>query len=875
MALTPGTRLGPYEILSALGAGGMGEVYRARDTRLDRDVAIKVLPETLAADPQFRERFEREARAISQLTHPHICTLYDIGRQDLTDFLVMEYLEGETLADRLAKGALPLDQALTIAIQIASALDTAHRAGIVHRDLKPGNIMLTRSGGTSAAPIAKLLDFGLAKASAPAVAGAGLSMLPTTPPNLTAQGTILGTFQYMAPEQLEGQEADARTDIFAFGAVLYEMLTGQKAFEGKSQASLIGAILKDSPPAVSTAAPLTPPLLDHIVHTCLAKDPDARWQAVRDVQRQLQWVASYDATAATQTVPRTTRRITAGLVLAAIAFVAAGVGLVALARGRVAETPAPALKLSLLPPANATFTPFGAVGTPHFALSPDGRRIAFVVSRPGRPPSLWIRSLDSSVAQELPGTDDASSPFWSPDGGSVGFFARGKLKRIGLRDSRPEDVANVPDGDGGGAWSIPGVLLFGHSSGPLSRIRASGGPVEAATPASNQTLVVHRWPQFLPDGRHFLYSDRQTGATYLGDLDSKQVTEILKGGTAVYTPPGFLLFPRAGQLWAQALDSKSWKPVGDPSSVLDQVGYAGGSAYPPVAASANGLLAYWDGTVINGELLWFDRGGNLLGSSQGPPSMAFSLSPDGRQIALVRSGDVWLLDQRGSTFRFSFTGGSWPTWSADGRRLLFRTSQELVERAISGAEKNRPVGKISSQEFPTDWSADGRLVVTHTLGSATGWDIGTMSTETGTRASLFQTPANEIQGRIAPDGHWIAYASDESGQWEVYVQPLPLTGAKWQISVNGGSQPIWRRDGQELFFLGADRRLMAASVKHSGTFSTDTPHTLFDTRMRPTYAPFPFNYATTDGQRFLVNSVPEGATPTIGVISNWTAALKK
>ncbi len=334
MTLEPGIRLGPYEVLSALGVGGMGEVYKARDTRLDRTVAVKILPEALAADPQFRERFDREARAISQLDHPHICALYDVGEQAGTAYLVMQHLDGETLTDRLAKGALPIEQALKTAIEIASALDTAHRAGIVHRDLKPGNIMLTKAG-------AKLLDFGLAKSGAPVVTEAGLSMLPTTPPNLTAQGTILGTFQYMAPEQLEGQEADARTDIFAFGAVLYEMLTGQKAFEGKSQASLIGAILKDSPPAVSTAAPLTPPLLDHIVHTCLAKDPDARWQAMGDVQRQLEWAASSGATAATHTPPRTSPRRVAALALAATGLVAAGVGLATLARWRVVEHPRP------------------------------------------------------------------------------------------------------------------------------------------------------------------------------------------------------------------------------------------------------------------------------------------------------------------------------------------------------------------------------------------------------------------------------------------------------------------------------------------------------------------------------------------------------
>jgi eukaryotic-like serine/threonine-protein kinase len=872
VTLQPGTRLGPYEVLSALGAGGMGEVYKACDMRLDRTVAVKILPEALAADPQFRDRFDREARAISQLDHPHICALYDVGEQAGTAYLVMQHLDGETLTDRLAEGALPIEQALKTAIEIASALDAAHRAGIVHRDLKPGNIMLTKAG-------AKLLDFGLAKSCAPVVPGAGPSMLPTTPPTLTAQGTILGTFQYMAPEQLEGQEADARTDIFAFGAVLYEMLTGRKAFEGKSQASLIGAILKDSPPAISTTALRAPPLLDRIVHVCLAKDPDARWQGMGDVRRQLEWVGASGVTAATHIPPPASPRRVARFALAAVGLVAVGAGLATLAR-RAVEIPAPVLTLSLLPPADATFTPFGTVGTPHFALSPDGRRIAVVVSRTGRPPSVWIRSLDSTVAQELPGTDDASSPFWSPDGESVGFVARGKLKRIGLGDGRPEDVANIPDvREGGGAWSSTGVILFHHASGPLSRIRASGGPVETATPAFKENpLFQHRWPQFLPDGRRFLYSDRQTGATYLGDLDSDEVTEIFKGGTAVYAPPGFLLFPRAGMLWAQTFDSKTLRPVGDPRAVVDRIGYGAGSGYLAVSASANGILAYWDGTPINGELLWFDRSGKPLPSSAGPITApgTFSLAPDGRQIAFTRSGDVWLLDTRGSTFRFSFTGGAWPIWSEDGLRLFFRTGQQLVERSINGAEKDRAVGNLQFQDLPTDWSAKSRLVVLHTLGSATAWDIGTMSLETGMRASLLQSPANEIQGRIAPDGRWIAYVSDETGQWEVYVQPFPLTGAnKRQISVNGGSQPTWRRDGQELFFLGADRRLMAVSVEPSGAFSHGTPQALFDTRIRPTFTPFSFNYATTDGQRFLVNSMPEGATPTIGVITNWTTTLKE
>jgi serine/threonine protein kinase len=470
LALTPGTRLGPYEILAAIGAGGMGEVWKARDTRLDRTVAIKVLPETLAADPQFRDRFDREARAISQLTHPHICTLFDVGEQQGTAFLVMELLDGETLADRLTKGALPLDQALTIAIQIASALDTAHRAGITHRDLKPGNIMLTKAG-------AKLLDFGLAKTAAPIVAGAGLSMLPTTPPGLTAQGTILGTFQYMAPEQLEGQEADSRTDIFAFGAVVYEMLTGKKAFEGKSQASLIGAIMHADPLSLSTLQPPISPTLERIVRKCLAKDPGERWQSAKDLHDELKWIAE----GGTAVAPVGARTRTPWPERAAWITAAAGVLIALFSFLRPVPVPATGdvVRLSILAPDKTLFTgqSYITVGVPQLAVSPDGRAIVFAAAAPGAKPTLWLRSLDAVTAHSLPGTEGAESPFWSPDNRWIGYFADAKLKKIPASGGPSQVIAANASDNRQASWGPDDTIIFARGSTGVLRVPSSGGMV--------------------------------------------------------------------------------------------------------------------------------------------------------------------------------------------------------------------------------------------------------------------------------------------------------------------------------------------------------------------------------------------------------------
>jgi serine/threonine protein kinase len=553
--------------MAALGSGGMGEVYRARDTRLDRMIAIKVLPDAVASDSQLRERFEREARAVAALNHPHICTLHDIGHDSGRDFLVMELLEGETLAGRLTRGALPLDQALRHAIEIAGALDRAHRVGIVHRDLKPGNVMLTKTG-------AKLLDFGLAKRATPAVAASGPSMVPTTPPNLTAQGTILGTFQYMAPEQLEGREADARTDIFAFGSVVYEMITGRKAFEGKSQVGLIGAILERDPAPISTILPASSSALDRIVQRCLAKDPDERWQSASDLAVQLKWIDEKATAAPKVEAPATVKRASrVWIALAAVlAVVAAGLGITAIYFYQAVGVE-PVLRFSVLPPDKSLFDSAQPGNAP--IVSPDGTRLAFTArnsSSGAGTIQVWVRPLDTLTPQLLQGTEGASYPFWSPDGRSIALFAQGTLKRIDVGGGPPLTLSDAPQGRGG-SWNREGVLLFGTNNGPIYRVGSGGGePVAVTKPTTEQRA--HSFPSFLPDGRHFVYLAQATTAADLviGSLDSNESKRVLgANSSAVYSNSGELLFVREGTLLRQSFDLTTFELSGDATPVAEQV----------------------------------------------------------------------------------------------------------------------------------------------------------------------------------------------------------------------------------------------------------------------------------------------------------------
>jgi serine/threonine protein kinase len=880
MTVRSGTRLGPYEVLSPLGTGGMGEVYKGRDTRLDRTVAIKVLPKQLASDPQFRERFEREARSVGSLNHPHVCTLHDVGRHDGIDFLVMEYLAGETLQDRLRRGPIPVADALQIGIQIADALAAAHRAGVVHRDLKPGNIMLTKPG-------AKLLDFGLAKADAPAIAGT-LSMLPTTPPGLTVQGTILGTFQYMAPEQLEGNDADARTDIFAFGSVLYEMLTGRKAFEGQSQASLIGAILKDTPPPASSIQPLAPASLDRLVACCLAKHPDDRWQSAHDVMLQLKAIAEGVPdvrVVATSTGARPHRREK----LAWAAAVIASLGAAGVASRYFVETTAPelgAIQFSI----EASIS--SGSGNAMFAVSPDGRRMVFEGPYTlNTTRSLWIRALESSTAQPLPGTEvsQVSNPFWSPDSRLIGFFADGKLKTISVAGGPPRILCDAPN-SGGGSWSRDGTILFGSASGPVYRVPESGGTPTAVTRLDETRMETgHIRPQFMPDERRFIFfatsRDSRNNATYVGTLDSPELKPVEGiASPAAHVSPGYLIFARGGVLMARLFDANRLEGRDEPVPLGEIRQSPAGNA--PFSVSQAGVLAYQGASASpETQLVWLTRDGQAVGDFPPRPGIhTLSLAPDQERAIVEERGEAWVLDgRRGTASRFTIDseGGVHPFWSPDGRRIAF-TSNNAVSQGRStvwvqdaaGVSEAQPILQSATIKQLTDWSTDGSTLVFEERSGETGWNIGVVSLD-GARPPrvVIQSRFQERMASLSPDGRYLAYTSDESGRTEVYVVTYPDVTDRWTISTAGGTAPRWRKDGNELFFIDPAGMLMSVPVLRGARFDVGVPKPLFDLQAIPSDG---WNYAVSaDGQRILAaRATDAGATP-ITVVVNWPSVLNK
>ena len=876
MELAPGDRLGPYEITAPIGAGGMGQVYKARDTRLDRTVAIKILPALLASDPQFRERFDREARVISQLDHPNICALHDVGQHNGTAYLVMPYLEGETLEDRLQRGAIPADAAVPIATQIADALARAHASGIIHRDLKPANIMLTKSG-------ARLLDFGLARAAGSALT----TVTQTQPARLTSQGTIIGTFHYMAPEQIEGAEGDARTDVWSFGCVLYEMLTGARPFDGKTTASVLANILNAPVAPVRQRRPGISRALDHIVTRCLEKNPDARWQAVADIAHQLRWAAAPDdgASVPSRSLWGQPAAYVAALLVAAAAFAAAWL---------LKPAPAPAaplLKLAFVPPAGLTLTPFGSNGNPQFALSPDGSRLAYVAAAAGRAPSLWVQRLDSRTPREVPGSADANAPFWSRDSQQIGFFSQGRLRRSGL-DSEESRVIASTDAISG-TWSGE-VILVASGFGPVMRVPATGGalaPVTTVEPGE----VGHRWPQFLPDGRHFVFSPARRGGTRIASLDSPASALLLEAGsTPVVADAAHLLFvpPRATTLQAQPIEVASQRLDGAPRDILERVRYVGGSGFPPASVSTTGLLAYWDGTTVSTGLRWYDRAGNVIAGLPVPDDPAyFVISPDDRRLAyLMRAaegGGVWLMDLlSGVTSRLTLTvpGGARPIWSRDGATLSVTTAGKtglaLLRRAASGGAE-QVLGEVPIPDrgnavpgnfYANDWSRDGRTALVSVTQPDTGRDIVVFSTATGRTTPFVNARHSQVQPRFSPDERWVAYSSNETGRWEVFVEAFPGSGVRQQLSHDGGAQPLWRRDGRELFYAAPDGTLMALDVTPGDRWVPAAPRALFRTRMRPLFAPYPYTYDVSgDGQRFLLSEVQPGSGPVISLVTDWRA----
>jgi len=900
MPLTPGTKLGPYQIESLLGAGGMGEVYRARDTRLDRAVAIKILTQGVADTPEVRQRFEREARAVSSLSHPHICVLYDVGNQDGIEYLVMEHLEGETLAARIAKGSLTTAELLRYASQIADALDKAHRQGIVHRDLKPANVMLTKTG-------AKLLDFGLAKDEEILQVDPGSS--PTMSRPLTMQGSIVGTIQYMSPEQLEGKPADARSDIFSFGAMLYEMATGRKAFEAKSQASLIAAILKDDPKPLRELQPLTPLALEHVVKACLAKDPDERPQSAHDLKLQLEWMRESSGISqsqlaqteqSTEASPSRRKTKTASIIAASALctlLVAAVIGYF------FKPQPAPADRLEFSIPLQNEMS--------HLALSADGRMLAFVSPDPASGANMVsVQRVGSPGVSVLPGTAGASYPFWSPDDAYVAFFADGKLKKIALSGGAPQILATATSGRGG-AWGRRGVIIFSaQAAGWLSKVNADGSNLVPLTDKlfDSSKTVSHRWPVFLPDGEHFLFmtltfsnnvTDDYRGV-YFGSIsgDAKRIAPQAMSNPGYANGHLFYLDDKKS-LRAVSLDPGNGTVTGDAQLVTDQVGFQPSVYWGAFSVAKNGTIVY-NPTVGAGlsALTWYDRTGKELGrvGEIGVLSNP-TLSPDDGRLAVdvadtkANNINIWLSDLKRDTYsRFTFdssedVGG---VWSRDGSLIAYRSLQSsdtnVFVKQTQGLQPPHSIISLKERSRATDdlnpnsWSLDGAQLLCTLQPATGGTQLVLLPTSGGNMTPFLTTKTSETNGQISPDGKWVAYASNESGDWEIYVTTFPTAAGKWQVSQSGGSEPRWRGDGKEIFYIGAGGTLTAVPVSTTGTFASGNPAPLFHTQLRAQVSSTDqFTYdATKDGQRFLVNryAKPPQVAPLRIILNATTPAAK-
>lgn len=882
MTIAAGARLGPYEVLDPLGAGGMGEVYRAHDPRLDRQIAIKVLHAYLSTDPDRLRRFEQEARAVAALSHPNILAVYDIGQHNGAPFIVSELLEGETLRARLQEAhrgvasqrPIPLRSAIDYATQIAHGLAAAHDRGIVHRDLKPENICITPDGRV------KILDFGLAK----------LAQAPDPPTSVTAlaadtgAGAVLGTVGYMSPEQVRGQPLDHRSDIFAFGAVLYEMLTGRRAFQGASSADTISAILNHDPPAAPLSDLQVPAGLARVVERCLAKHPDARFRSAHDLAFALGALTTgSDVTATMVAAARRPRRgLLWTLAVGVLAIVAASVAAVVYyGRSRVELGP---IRFLVSPPDKLVFSQNQV--TNFIAVSPDGRRIAFAAMDTGGISSLWIRALDSLEAWPVPGTEGGRQPFWSPDGRFLAFFAFGSLKKVPV-DGGPAQVlceaTNVPTG---GTWSPGGVILFSGLSGPVQQVSAAGAKLEPATSINlAHQEVMHSFPHFLPDGQRFLYYVRSTNPEYTGiyvrALSSTEGRLVLRASSNVaYVAPGYLVYARDGVLLAQPFDADRAVTTGDPVPLAPRVDHFPESGVAAFSSSETGVLTYRGWGAAVSRLRWIDRSGREIRDYGDPrPYRNPRLSPDGTRLAVELvdgSGnrDIWLMDvARGVPIRFTFDPGrdASPVWSSDGRQIAWQGHSALYVKAASGTAveevlRNEPL-------IPDDWLPDGKGLLYHPFQPRQIWLLPL--------ADANPVPRPVVEGRVvtsharvSPDGRWVAFMNTDSGRFEIYLQNFPTATGRWQVSVAGGIQPKWRRDGKELFYLALDGTLMAVPLQLGALPEVGTPEPLFQTRIDATTGFTWHQYdVSPDGQRFLVNT-PETLTSPLMVIANWPALIK-
>ena len=880
MPLAPGSKLGPYEIVAPLGAGGMGEVYRGRDTRLDRTVAIKILPVHLSDSLEAKERFDREARAISSLSHPNICHLYDVGTQEGTSYLVMEYLEGETLADRLRRGALPFEQFFKIGVDVCEGLEKAHRNGVIHRDLKPSNIMLTKTG-------AKLMDFGLAKAlSTRPVQSSGLTMTLSTPAvsqPLTAQGTVVGTFQYMSPEQLEGREADARSDIFAIGSVLYEMVTGRRAFEGKSALSVASAIIEKEPEPISAIKPMTPPALDRAIRRALAKDPEGRWQAARDLALELKAIANEGPPRTAFTPDATGRRAPQPWVwvVAAAAVLAA----IALAIGLIERAPKPQLPIHLTAEIGADVKLYNDLGI-SAVLSPDGTKLAFVAIGSNGKRNLYVRSLDQLQATLLSGTEDAVNPFFSPDSEWIGFFTSSRLKKIAVQGGATVNLCDAADGRGG-TWSENGTIAFAPNlRTALSRVSSAGGSPQPLTTLDQKAgELTERWPQFLPGDDTVLFTSDTHGGNYedadivVYSISSQTRKKLVQGGYyGRYLPTGHLIYMHEGTMFAVAFDQKRLEVIGSPVPILEGIRANPGDATMQVSFAENGTLMYVPGR--SGfqfvSIYWMDRQGKFtpIRDTEGDYSSP-AFSPDGKRLALTindgRKSDISVLELgRDTLTRLTFEGNNVaPVWTPDGQRITYAHFEkpgigDLYWTHADGTGNPLRLTTINGRPFPSSWHPNGKVLLfdegiyqrqistfmmTVEGNDAQGW-------KPGEPKPLLSDSSVNWESSFSPDGRWLAYVTNESGDFQVYVRAFTGQGGKWQISTDGGRFPKWSRTKKELFYRTADNRIMVVPYNVSGeSFSPGKAQLWSPGQFTERLGNLNFDLSP-DGNRFVVLKTP-------------------